>query len=178
MDVLFASHAQSVPNLRSLLDESEQREIIARVGRFYPGMAEGLRKLSRDYRLFLVSNCQEWYLNYFFEHSGLRDVFQDALCFGQTNLPKSENIKTIAKRNQLKRPIYVGDTHWDQEAAFYAGVKFIFARFGFGSIKVSSPSVGSMDELVSLMTAPEMISPVDFNEARLRLILLQLGQFA
>lgn len=164
VDVLFGSHSQTIPNLRSLLDESEQREIISRGGRFYPDMTKSLRKLSRDYKLFLVSNCQEWYLNSFFEHSGLRDVFQDALCFGQTHLSKSENIKTIVERNQLKRPIYVGDTHWDQEAAFYAGVKFIFARFGFGSIKISSPSVGSMEELVSLMTAPVMALPVEIRK--------------
>lgn len=164
VDVLFGSYAQSVPKLRSLLDESEQKEIIARGGRFYPGMVECLRTLSRNYKLYLVSNCQEWYLKSFFEHSGLRDVFQDALCFGQTNLPKSENIKTIVDRNQLKRPIYIGDTHWDQEAAFYAGVKFIFARFGFGSLKVSSPSIGSMEDLVSLMTAPEMTSPVGIKK--------------
>ncbi len=164
VDALFGSHAQSVPNLRSLLDEAEQKEITARGGRFYPGMAEGLRKLSRDYKLFLVSNCQEWYLNSFFDHSGLREVFQDALCFGQTNLPKSENIKTIVKRNQLSKPIYIGDTHWDQEAAFYVGVKFVFARFGFGSIKVSSPTIESMEELVHLMTAPKMTSPVEIKK--------------
>lgn len=58
------------------------------------------------------------------------------------------------KRNSIKRPIYIGDTHWDQEAAFTAGAKFIFARFGFGSIQVSSPSVENFNELVSIMTAP------------------------
>lgn len=161
VDVLFGSYAKSAPKLRSLLDESEQQEILARGGRFYPGMVECLRTLSRDYKLFLVSNCQEWYMNSFFEHSGLRDVFQDALCFGQTNLPKTENIKTIVDRHQLKSPIYVGDTHWDQEAAFFAGVKFIFARYGFGAIKVSSPSIGSMEDLVSIMTAPKMTSPIE-----------------
>jgi phosphoglycolate phosphatase len=164
VDVLFGSHAQTIPNLRTLLDESEQKEILDRGGRFYPGMTEGLRRLGREYKLFLVSNCQEWYLNAFLNHSGLKDVFQDSICFGQTNLPKSENIKTIVKRNHLERPIYVGDTHWDQEAAFYAGVKFIFARFGFGSIKVSSPSISSMDDLVKLMTAPELTSPIEIKK--------------
>lgn len=155
VDVLFGSHAEKVPNLRALLDESEKNEILKRGGRFYEGMSEGIRQLSREYKLFLVSNCQEWYLNAFFDHSGLRDAFQDSLCFGQTNNPKSENIKEIIDRNSLKRPIYVGDTHWDQEAAFVGGSKFIFAKFGFGHIKVSSPSVESFGDLVSLMTAPK-----------------------
>jgi phosphoglycolate phosphatase len=144
VDILFDSHAEKVPNLRTLLDESEKNEILQRGGRFYEGMSEGIRQLSREYKLFLVSNCQEWYLNAFFEHSGLRDAFQDTLCFGQTSRPKAENIKEIANRNSLKRPIYIGDTHWDQEAAFTAGAKFIFARFGFGSIQVSLMRRGEM----------------------------------
>lgn len=173
VDVLFGSHAEKVPNLRTLLDESEKNEILQRGGRFYEGMSEGIRQLSREYKLFLVSNCQEWYLKAFFEHSGLRNAFQDSLCFGQTNRPKAENIKEIVNRNSLKRPIYVGDTHWDQEAAFTAGAKFIFARFGFGSIQVSSPLVENFNELVSLMTAPtgeprieiRKLSPSEFEVA-------------
>lgn len=153
VDVLFGEHARTIPDLATRLDEFEQREILAQGGRFYPGMIEGLHRLGREYRLFLVSNCQDWYLNAFFDHSGLRDCFQDSICFGQTNLPKSENIKAIVSRNQLKQAIYVGDTEWDQEASFAAGVNFIFARYGFGSLRVKSPAVDSFDELVSLMTS-------------------------
>lgn len=155
IEVLFGSHAEKVPNLKTLLDESEKNEILKRGGQFYEGMSEGIRQLSREYKLFLVSNCQEWYLHAFFEHSGLQDVFQDSLCFGQTGNPKSENIKQIIDRNSLKRPIYVGDTHWDQEAAFLGGSKFIFAKYGFGSIQVSCPSVENFNELVCLMTLPK-----------------------
>lgn len=156
IDVLFGSHAQKIPDLKLQLDKAEQYEVLHRGGRFYDGMLNGLRELSGEYKLFLVSNCQDWYLNAFFEHSGLRDVFQDSICFGQTNRPKSENIKEIVKRNGLKKAVYVGDTHWDQEAAFYARVKFIFVRFGFGTVQVSCPSVGSIAELVCLMTAPKV----------------------
>lgn len=164
VDALFGSHAQKIPDLKSLLDKSERDEVLHRGGRFYDGMLVGLRELSKEYKLFLVSNCQDWYLNAFFEHSGLRDAFQDSLCFGQTNRPKSENIKEIVKRNGLKKAIYVGDTHWDQEAAFYARVKFIFARFGFGSVQVSCPSVGSIEELVTLMAAPKVEPDVEVKK--------------
>lgn len=105
VDVLFGKHTPLSSNIRELLDESERKEITCKGGRIYPGMIEGIRRLSREYKLFLVSNCQEWYLNSFFQHAGLHDVFSDSLCFGQTNLPKTENIKTLVMRNNLKRPI-------------------------------------------------------------------------
>jgi phosphoglycolate phosphatase len=164
VDALFGDCAQKIPNLRSLLDKAEQDEILNRGGRFYEGMVEGLRKLRKEYKLFLVSNCQEWYLNAFFEHSGLQDLFQDSLCYGQTNRSKAENIKEIVRRNNLKKRLYVGDTHWDQEAAFYSGSKFIFAKFGFGSVQVSCPAVSSISELVDLMTAPKEVPDIEVRK--------------
>jgi phosphoglycolate phosphatase len=146
--VLFGEHVKAVSNLSSLLDKAEQNEILSRGGRFYPGMTEGLRRLSQNYELFLVSNCQEWYLDAFFKHSQIKDLFRDSLCFGQTERPKGENIKEIVRRNQLTKPVYIGDTHWDQEASIFAGVEFIFARYGFGSVDAPSDSVDSIPQLV------------------------------
>lgn len=174
VDALFGAHARKISNLRKLLDGAEQKEIIDRGGKFYSGMQDAIMHLRQRYRLFLVSNCQEWYLNSFFQHSNLRESFQDWLCYGQSGRSKTDNIKEIVKRNSLQKPIYVGDTHWDQEAAFYSGAKFIFVKFGFGSVNVSCPSVETFEELVELMTshkpAPQVetrrLQPREFGLAR------------
>lgn len=50
------------------------------------------------------------------------------------------------------KSVYVGDTHWDQEAAFYAGTKFIFAAYGFGRVTISCPKVTSFSELVEVFS--------------------------
>ena len=36
------------------------------------------------------------------------------------------------ERNNLKSPVYVGDTQSDLEACLYAKVPFIWAAYGFG----------------------------------------------
>lgn len=154
VDALFGVERMGVPDLNHHLDRAERETVGKAGGSLYPGVYEGIPQLSKNYELFVVSNCQEWYLESFFKHSGLRDYFKDALCFGQTNRSKKDNIVEIVKRNNLTKPIYVGDTHWDQEAAFRAGTRFLFASFGFGSIKVSSPSVKSFDELTQFMSLP------------------------
>ncbi|MBK9324407.1 MAG: HAD family hydrolase [Bdellovibrionaceae bacterium] len=53
VDVLFGSHAQKIPDLKSLLDESERDEVLHRGGRFYDGMLDGLRELSKGISSFL-----------------------------------------------------------------------------------------------------------------------------
>lgn len=151
VDALMGAYVQKIKNLREHLDESEKKEILSMGGRIYPGVNEGLRRLAQRYKLFLVSNCQKWYLESFFQHSGLGSFFQDSICFGQTFLPKSENIKIIVNNNHLINPIYVGDTHWDQAASKSAGVKFIFAKYGFGSIPVQSQSISSFEGLLTLL---------------------------
>ena len=40
--------------------------------------------------------------------------------------------RLITERNQLKKPVYVGDTQGDFEACQKAEVPFIWAAYGFG----------------------------------------------
>ena len=104
-----------------------------RVG--YEGIVEALEALSRDYRLFIVSNCQSGYIEAFLEYHGLSRYFKDIECFGNNELQKADNIALVVKRNNLKNPVYVGDIEKDALAAKEAGVGFIFAEYGFGEVK-------------------------------------------
>lgn len=176
VESLFPGLPQSYSNLATDLDLAEKEEILRHGGELYPGVLELIPQLSKKYRLFIVSNCQEWYLKSFLEHSKLESHFEDTLCFGQTNLSKTENIRELVSKNNLQKPIYIGDTQWDQHAAFYAGVKFIFARYGFGSVDINRcPSVSSFIELGKWMMSPQGDTPqvdvrrltsADFPEAQ------------
>ncbi len=90
----------------------------------------GLR--DRGYHLYIVSNCQDGYIESFFAAHGLADLFDDYESFGRTGQEKADNIRLLMKRNQIKDAVYVGDTSGDGRAAAEAGIVFLYAKYGFG----------------------------------------------
>ena len=63
---------------------------------------------------------------------------------------RSDNIALVVKRQGLKRPVYVGDTDWDYQAARRAGVPFIHAAYGFGQVE-GVPAIRRFGELDGLL---------------------------
>ena len=114
----------------------------------YPGVEEGLQTLSQHFSLFIVSNCEPQYLRTFFEGTGYQSLFKDSECFGNTLKPKSENIKSVVKRNRLASPVYIGDTAGDETAAREAGVLYFHVNYGFGSPRGECLSFNAFSELV------------------------------
>ena len=119
-------------------------------GRLYPSLVETLDKLSQKLPLFIVSNCNEDYIPSFLDAHQLHRYFTDWECIGRTGRPKGENIRLVVKRNHLASPLYVGDTHMDQEAAAQAGVSFLHAAYGFGEVE-GAPKLLSFSELPQLL---------------------------
>ena len=76
-----------------------------------------------------------------------RDLIEDEETFGRTVLPKSENIKLMVKRNGLDDAVYVGDTRQDETSAREAGVRFIYASYGFGEALEPDETIASPKEL-------------------------------
>ncbi len=101
VEKIFANQSFSMPNLKDKLDQAEKEDILKHGALLYPGVQEWLPKLSQHYRLFLVSNCQDWYLKAFLEKSNLSQYFSDSLCFGQTGQPKTK--KYSGNYNQERR---------------------------------------------------------------------------
>lgn len=104
----------------------------------YPGVAETIRELSKRYKLCIVSNCQKGYIELFLDKTGLHPYITDIECFGNTGMPKGDNIRLTAERNQMSRAVYVGDTAGDYEASVQAGTEMIFAEYGFGELPEQS----------------------------------------
>ena len=118
----------------------------------FPGEEEALTILAGRCPLFVVSNCQDGYIQAFFRGSGLGNLFSDFECPGRTGLPKSENIQLVARRNGLKNPVYVGDTALDQASAAQAGVAFVHAAYGYGTAE-NCPAAHSFGELPEVLEA-------------------------
>lgn len=131
-----------------LLDHNERTMMPHLGGRLYPGVAEGMERLARDYRLFMVSNCGDRGLANFLRFTGLAPLVTDTLTYGQTGCGKDYNIKEIARRNDLASPIYVGDTAGDCRSAHAAGVPMMHVTYGFGTAPDADFSADSFNQLV------------------------------
>lgn len=119
-------------------------------GNLYPNVEEILNILSKKYKLFIVSNCQDGYIESFYEFHNLEKYFLDYENPGRTGLSKGENINLIIKRNNLFTPIYIGDTVGDLNAARYVGIPFVYAKYGFGQVMEYDYTIEKFDELIKI----------------------------
>ena len=106
-------------------------------GVVYDGFETMLEELSRRYPLYIVSNCQAGYIELMLTKTGFEKYFKDHICFGDNDKFKAENILIICERNDIKYPVYVGDTQMDADACRQAKVPIVYAAYGFG--KVDNP---------------------------------------
>jgi len=116
----------------------------------FTDVRETLVKLSEKCKLFIVSNCQSGYIELFMEKAGIEKYITDYECFGNTGKGKGENIKLVMERNHLDDVVYVGDTQGDYEATVFAGIPFVFARYGFGEVQSYYRAIDSIKELLEL----------------------------
>jgi phosphoglycolate phosphatase len=127
--------------------EAERVLLEEKGGQLYDQVEEVLESLSQKYRLFIVSNCQEGYIEAFYKYHQLETYFIDYENPGRTGLSKGENIKLIIERNKLESPVYVGDTLGDQQAARVAGIPFVYASYGFGEVEEYDYIIHSLNDL-------------------------------
>ncbi len=129
---------------------NEDKMMPALGGKLYEGVAQGIKELSKEYKLFMVSNCGANGLKNFMTYTALTEYFTDSLTFGETLMGKAENIALIKQRHSLASPVYVGDTQGDCEAAHAAGVPMVFAAYGFGKCQGAEYRADSFTELTRL----------------------------
>lgn len=119
-------------------------------GVLYPDLEETLAELQKQYHLYIVSNCQSGYIEAFLEHYGFGHYFEDIECFGNNGLQKGENIRRLAERNGLTKAVYVGDIQGDYDATTEAGLTFIHAAYGFGTIAQETCRIENFRELLTV----------------------------
>lgn len=127
--------------------EYENEYLAVHGGELYPELEEVLKKLSARYPLYIVSNCEKGYIEGFLAYYGFGKYFKDFESHGNTMLSKGQNIKLVAERNGLTDVVYIGDIQSDYNASREAGVGFIHAAYGFGTIDDQVPTIRCIAEL-------------------------------
>jgi len=130
--------------------ELENSYLAKHGGILYPQLEETIAKLAETHKLFIVSNCQDGYIQSFFAAHKLDKYFTDFESAGKTGLSKGENNKLVIERNQLKNAIYVGDTLGDAKSAIDANIPFIFARYGFGDVEKYDFVIDAFNEMLKI----------------------------
>ena len=102
-------------------------------GTLYPDVPQVLRTLCKRYPLYIVSNCQDGYIQTFLEVSGLGDCFAGFTCSGMTGHGKG------------------GDTQGDCNACRFAGVPFIHAAYGMGQVDHEVMRIERFADLLELI---------------------------
>mgnify|MGYP001192846345 CR=1 FL=1 len=148
VEILFPEEKEYHQKILEVLGKFEKAAIRSQGGKFYDYLLETLNALSRRYGLYLVSNCQRWYLDLFFELSGTRRFFKGSDCFGNSRRNKPEMLRNLKQEQGFIRPAYIGDTDLDEEAARKAGYAFIYAGYGFGKAKAPDLVINSLKDLM------------------------------
>ena len=113
----------------------------------YPKVEETFQRLKEKYHLYIVSNCQSGYIEAFLEYYGYGRYIEDIECYGNNGLVKGDNIRKVVERNYLTKAVYVGDIQGDYDASMQAGVEFIHAGYGFGTVDANVPEITAFEEL-------------------------------
>ena len=133
--------------------EEDENEYLSRVGAKLYGDIRKVFETLRDmgYEIGIVSNCQSGYIEVFLEYYHLGDLVADIECYGNTQQQKDANLKALIERNHYEKYYYLGDTQGDYNACQKAGVPFLFAAYGFGTVDAKVPQVESLEQLPEVM---------------------------
>ena len=155
-DIIFSEYPKELR--MELLDKCGDNEISylrEHGGVLYPELEETFVRLKKKYHLYIVSNCQKGYIEAFLDYYGFWKYFDDIECYGNNLLEKGDNIALIAGRNGLDKAYYVGDIQGDYDATMKAGLDFIHAAYGFGTITQTVPELEKFSDL------PELLKTID-----------------
>lgn len=150
-DIIPGISDQQVQEILLEIVKKENKVLRAHGGILYEEVAETLTNLKKTHNLFIVSNCQDGYIEAFLEYYQFNNLFTDIESHGRTKKPKAENIKLIMERNHLSREnsVYIGDTQTDYDSAKANHLSFIFCEYGFGTLNISEykPFVSKFSDL-------------------------------
>lgn len=135
--------------LMSLCAKRERSYLAERGGKLFPQLENTLSRLKDlGFHLYVISNCECGYIETFIKAHHLEEYFEDIECHENTGLSKGENIKLLSKRNNLDNACYVGDTQGDCNATSFAGIPFVYAKYGFGNVENPDYTIDSFSQIV------------------------------
>ncbi|MCH3986980.1 MAG: HAD family hydrolase [Lachnospiraceae bacterium] len=134
----------------------ENEYLLAHGGILFPDLEDTLAYLAARFPLFIVSNCQDGYIQAFLGAHRLGKYFKDTECWGRTHVGKDGSIRILEDRNHLKQAVYIGDTAGDEKSARKAGLPFIFAAYGFGKAAAPDAVIARVSSLKELFGKDDM----------------------
>ncbi|MFA6755550.1 MAG: HAD hydrolase-like protein [Bacilli bacterium] len=137
--------------LFNLCVDGEIKYLALHPGKMYPNEEEVLKELSKKYDLYIISNCEKGYIENYLNSLKMNQYFKGHLCVGDNGFAKWKNIDFLKKQEGIDIVIYVGDTLKDKTESEKAGVKFIHAAYGFGTIKDDKNYINSISELPNII---------------------------
>lgn len=148
-DILFSDPDKELQEkVSNLCYQLENDYLRKHGGVLYPNIRETMERLKATYHLYIVSNCQSGYIEAFLDYYHFHDLIEDFACYGDNDKPKGVNIALLYERNGLDDAVYVGDIQGDYDESMKAGVKFIHAAYGFGTIREKVPEIHKFEDLV------------------------------
>lgn len=145
---LFPGLSADYPTLHETLNRYEIDYFNKEGGEFFDGVLDGINRLSKNFPIFLVSNCQEWYLKFFLKFSQLESILSGMDCHGLSQATKDVMFARLQRDHGFKTPVYIGDTQLDLDSSRKAGIDFILMNYGFGDVHGAEREFESFDELV------------------------------
>lgn len=150
---LLNTNYENACKLSSLLAIEEQKKIDDIGGVLYPDVKNSLFELNKKFNLYIVSNCQDGYIESFLKYYELNNLFIDYESAGKTKKSKEKNIKLLMNRNQIINAVYIGDTEGDNLASKSNNIPFVYAKYGFGNVKSFDYVIHKFSELLSIFNA-------------------------
>lgn len=116
----------------------------------YPDLVPTMEELSKNHRLFIVSNGQKGYPQMAAKKLGLEHLITGYLSFGDTGTSKGQTLLRLMEQHKIESAVYVGDTQGDLEACREAGIPLIWTGFGFGQPEEYWAKADTFAELLKL----------------------------
>lgn len=117
----------------------------------YEGLEKTIYSLQKKYKLGIITNNTDEYVETFFKVSNLKDYFIDYIGAASYSITKGEAIKNMIERNHEKNSFYIGDIKKDMIATEEAGINFIHAKYGFEPTLKTKYFIEDIRELEELL---------------------------
>ena len=102
--------------------------------------------------LNIVSNKPTTIINKLLDLNNIDKYFNHVSGNSEINISKKDRLKSLVElENQVCLNIVIGDTIEDFEMANFTNCKFIFAKYGYGTINVEVIYLDKLDSLIKLI---------------------------
>lgn len=151
---------------KCILAEIQQLPELISINDLYPGLSDLFRFLTNiKIPMFIVSNCQDGYIELFLELLYNNNMFTGQTFAGYENTGKrfknkSQTLANVIEEYKLIKPLMVGDSYSDFIAAKDNNTEFIHAAYGFGKVGKYTPckrvsDIAEIKQVLLSMTVSE-----------------------